>query len=114
MLRRIVPGAVGAGIYQINLVVDMIIASFLTAGSISYLFFADRVTQLPLGIIGVGVGTALLPLMSRQLGAGDEAAALAEEPPVLAADDALDGDFVEPVLEGDHGAVGGEMGRQRR
>ncbi len=75
MIRRIVPGAIGAGIYQINLVVDMIIASFLPAGSISYLFFADRVTQLPLGIIGVGVGTALLPLMSRQLGAGNEGGA---------------------------------------
>ncbi len=79
MIRRIVPGAVGAGIYQVNMVVDMIIASLLASGSISYLFFADRVTQLPLGIIGVGVGTALLPLMSRQLGAGDEGAALGSQ-----------------------------------
>lgn len=76
LVKRIIPGAVGAGIYQVNLVVDMIIASLLPTGSISYLFFADRVTQLPLGVVGVAVGTALLPLLSRQLRAGDEAAAM--------------------------------------
>jgi putative peptidoglycan lipid II flippase len=76
LIRRILPVAVGAGIYQINLVIDMIIASLLPAGSISFLFFADRVTQLPLGIIGVAVGTALLPLLSRQLHAGEAAAAM--------------------------------------
>ncbi|MBT4940996.1 MAG: oligosaccharide flippase family protein, partial [Rhodospirillaceae bacterium] len=47
--------------------------------SISYLFFADRVNQLPLGVVGVAVGTALLPLMSRQLGAEDEAAAMSSQ-----------------------------------
>ena len=76
LVKRIIPGAVGAGIYQVNLVVDMIIASLLPTGSISYLFFADRVTQLPLGVVGVAVGTALLPLLSRQLRAGDEAGAM--------------------------------------
>lgn len=74
--RRILPVALGAGIYQINLVIDTVIASFLATGSIAYLFFADRVNQLPLGVIGVAVGTALLPLLSRQLRAGEEAAAL--------------------------------------
>ena len=76
LFRRIVPVAVGAGVYQINLVIDMIIASLLPSGSISYLFFADRVTQLPLGVIGVAVGTALLPMLSRQLRAGEDAAAM--------------------------------------
>jgi len=76
LVKRIIPGAIGAGIYQVNLVVDMIIASLLPTGSISYLFFADRVTQLPLGVVGVAVGTALLPLLSRQLRAGDEAGAM--------------------------------------
>lgn len=71
MARRILPVAVGAGIYQVNLLVDTVIASFLPAGSISYLFFADRVNQLPLGVVGVAVGTALLPLLSRQLRAGN-------------------------------------------
>ena len=76
LVRRIIPVAIGAGIYQINLVIDMVIASLLPSGSISFLFFADRVTQLPLGIIGVAVGTALLPLLSRQLHAGDTTAAM--------------------------------------
>ncbi|CCQ75692.1 murein biosynthesis integral membrane protein MurJ [Magnetospira sp. QH-2] len=75
LVKRVIPGAIGAGIYQVNLVVDMIIASLLPEGSISYLFFADRMTQLPLGVIGVAVGTALLPMLARQLRAGDEAGA---------------------------------------
>ncbi len=54
----------------------MVIASLLPSGSISYLFFADRVNQLPMGVVGVAVGTALLPLLARQVRAGDEAAAL--------------------------------------
>lgn len=76
MGKRIIPGAVGAGIYQINMVVDMVLASLLPTGAISYLFYADRVTQLPLGVVGVAVGTALLPLLSRQLRQGDAAGAL--------------------------------------
>lgn len=76
LCRRALPVAVGAGIYQINLVIDMVIASFLPSGSISYLFYADRVNQLPLGVVGVAVGTALLPLLSRQVRAGEHDAAL--------------------------------------
>ncbi|HJO69940.1 MAG TPA: murein biosynthesis integral membrane protein MurJ [Rhodospirillales bacterium] len=75
LLRRMIPLALGAGVYQINLLVDTLIASLLPSGSIAYLFFADRVTQLPLGVIGVAVGTALLPLLTRQLQAGELAAA---------------------------------------
>ncbi len=75
LVVRILPVAVGAGVYQINLLIDTIIASLLPSGSISYLYFADRVNQLPLGVVGVSVGTALLPLLSRQLrgGRGGEA-----------------------------------------
>ncbi len=75
MLARIVPVAIGAGVYQISLLIDTVIASLLPAGAISYLFFADRVNQLPMGVVGVAVGTALLPLLARQVRAGDEAAA---------------------------------------
>jgi putative peptidoglycan lipid II flippase len=75
LVRRIIPVAVGAGIYQINLLIDTIIASFLPSGSISYLFYADRVNQLPLGVVGVAVGTALLPLLSRQVQGGNPTAA---------------------------------------
>ena len=69
------PAAFGAGIVQINLLVDQFIASFLPTGAISYLYYADRINQLPLGVIGIAVGTALLPLLSRQIEAGDESGA---------------------------------------
>ena len=61
------PAALGAGVMQLNLVVDMIIASFLQDGSVSHLYYADRLVQLPLGVIGVAIGTALLPTLARQV-----------------------------------------------
>lgn len=76
LFALILPGVFGAGVAQISLFADMIFASYLQAGAISYLYYADRVGQLPLGVIGVAVGTALLPLMARQLRAGETAAAL--------------------------------------
>jgi len=79
MLKRVVPGAVGAGVYQVNVYIDMVIASLLPLGSISYLYYADRVTQLPLGVIGVAAGTALLPFMSRRIRAGDTEGALGQQ-----------------------------------
>ncbi len=69
--KRIVPGAVGAGVYQVNLVINTMIASTVANGAVSYLNYADRVNQLPLGVIGIAIGTALLPLLSRQLKAGE-------------------------------------------
>lgn len=75
LLSRIVPVAFGAGLYQINLLVDTILASMVSDGAVSFLYYADRVNQLPLGVIGVAVGTALLPLLARQIAAGDEGAA---------------------------------------
>lgn len=72
LLTRIVPVAFGAGLYQINLLVDTILASLVSDGAVSYLYYADRVNQLPLGVIGVAIGTALLPLLARQVAAGDE------------------------------------------
>jgi putative peptidoglycan lipid II flippase len=70
VLRRMVPGLVGAGVTQLNLAVDIVIASLLPAGAVSYLYYADRIAQLPLGVIGAAVGTALLPLLARQLRSG--------------------------------------------
>ncbi len=64
------PGVIGAGVYQINLLIDIVIASLLPQGSVSFLYFADRINQLPLGVVGVAVGTALLPLLSRQIREG--------------------------------------------
>ena len=76
LLRRMAPGLLGAGVTQLNLAVDVIIASLLPAGTVSVLYYADRVQQLPLGVIGTAVGTALLPLLSRQVRAGEAQAAL--------------------------------------
>ena len=75
LLWLMLPAAIGAGVVQINLLTDIIIASLLPEGSISFLYFADRVNQLPLGVIGIAVGTALLPLLSRQVAAADTAGA---------------------------------------
>ena len=75
-LKLVLPGIFGAGVVQINLLVDLVIASFLPTGAISFLYYADRVNQLPLGIVGVAIGTAILPLLSRQIRKGDEKGAL--------------------------------------
>ena len=77
LMRRMAPGLVGAGVTQLNLTVDVVIASLLPPGTVSVLYFADRVQQLPLGVIGTAVGTALLPLLSRQVRAGEASSAIA-------------------------------------
>lgn len=74
--RLMLPGTVGAGAVQINLMIDIVIASLLPQGAVSFLYYADRINQLPIGVIGIAVGTALLPMMSRQLTAGDEQGAM--------------------------------------
>ncbi len=75
VLRKMLPGLVGAGVTQLNLAIDVIIASLLPSGAVSYLYYADRVGQLPLGVIGAAVGTAMLPLLSRQVRAGEKLSA---------------------------------------
>lgn len=72
LLRRILPVVFGASLYQLNLLVDKIIATLVAVGAVSWLYFADRVNQLPLGVIGVGIGVALLPMLSRAIQAGRE------------------------------------------
>ncbi|WP_439817082.1 murein biosynthesis integral membrane protein MurJ [Zavarzinia sp. CC-PAN008] len=76
LLRLMGPAVVGAGAMQINVVVNTIVASLLGTGAVSYLFYADRLNQLPLGIVGVAVGTALLSTMARGLAQGHEAEAV--------------------------------------
>ena len=70
------PGAIGAGVTQVNLLVSTALASFLPGGSVSYLYYADRLNQLPLGVVGIAVGTAILPPLSRHLRLGEDAAAV--------------------------------------
>lgn len=64
MWRSFLPAALGAGGMQLNLIVDLILASWLAVGSLSWLYYADRLAQLPLGVIGIAIGTALLPRLS--------------------------------------------------
>lgn len=79
LLRLMLPVAVGAGVYQINVLVDVVIGSLLPSGAIAYLYYADRVNQLPLGVVGIAMATALLPLLARQIRSGDDAGALASQ-----------------------------------
>ena len=71
LMKRIIPGVFGSGIYQINLFLDTLFVSFLSTGAVSWLYYANRLYQLPVGIIGAAIGTALLPILSRQLKAGE-------------------------------------------
>ena len=71
-LKRFAPATVGSAETQIALFADTIIASFLATGAISALYYADRLNQLPIGVIGIAVGTVLLPEMANRIAAGDE------------------------------------------
>jgi putative peptidoglycan lipid II flippase len=71
LFRRVGPGALGAGMYQVNLLISQNFASALPTGAISYLFYADRLNQLPLGIVGIAIATTLLPLLSRHIAKGE-------------------------------------------
>src|SRR5471032_2490492 len=64
---------------QVALFADTIIATFLPAGALSALYYADRLNQLPIGVIGIAIGTVLLPEMSRRITAGDNAGAAASQ-----------------------------------
>lgn len=68
------PAAFGAAVYQINLLINTQLATLLPQGSVSYLYYADRLVQFPLGIVGMAAATALLPSLSRQAVAGNLAA----------------------------------------
>ena len=68
--KRMIPTLIGVGAQQITTLVSMMLASLLPAASISYLFYADRLNQLPLGLIGIALATVLLPTLSRSLKQG--------------------------------------------
>lgn len=77
LMKLILPAAAGAGASQINLAISTALAGgLLSAGSISALYYADRLNQLPLGMIGIGLGTVLLPTVSRLLSNGRDQEAM--------------------------------------
>jgi putative peptidoglycan lipid II flippase len=65
-----VPGLIGTAVYQLNVFIDTIFASFLPSGSVSYLFFADRLMEFPLGIFAIAIGMASLPSLSALVSQG--------------------------------------------
>jgi putative peptidoglycan lipid II flippase len=77
--RALGPATVGSMGTQVALFADTIIATFLQAGALSALYYADRLNQLPIGVIGIAIGTVLLPEMSRQLTTHDQAGAAASQ-----------------------------------
>lgn len=72
LFKRIAPGVLGAGVYQINMVVDTILVSLVGTGAISWLYYANRLQQLPLGVVGAAISVAVLPILSRHLKSGDK------------------------------------------
>ena len=69
--RLMLPAIFGAAVYQINVLVGTLLASLLPEGSVSYLYYADRLVQFPLGIFAIATATAVLPTLSRQAAAKD-------------------------------------------
>jgi putative peptidoglycan lipid II flippase len=69
--KLMLPALFGVSVGQISLVINTIFASFLVAGSVSWLYFADRLMELPAGMLGVALGTILLPSLSRHYASGD-------------------------------------------
>ncbi len=69
--RALGPATIGSMGVQLALFADTIIASFLPAGALSALYYADRLNQLPIGVIGIAAGTVILPEMSRRIAGGD-------------------------------------------
>ena len=66
ILKLMVPGLFGSSVAQISILLDTLIASFLVTGSISWLYYSDRIMEFPLGVFGIALATVLLPNLSRQ------------------------------------------------
>jgi len=77
--RALGPATLGSMGTQVALFADTIIATFLPAGALSALYYADRLNQLPIGVIGIAIGTVLLPEMSQRLTSGDRDGAKASQ-----------------------------------
>ena len=71
LLRLLVPSIFGLAAVQVTIFINTLLASLLRSGSISYLYYADRVVEFPLGVFGIALASAALPPMSRQAAAGD-------------------------------------------
>jgi putative peptidoglycan lipid II flippase len=79
LIKLATPVAIGGGVQSISVMLDVVWASLMPVGTISALYYADRIAQLPLGVVGIAIGTALLPLLARQLRAGQDVSAMANQ-----------------------------------
>ena len=77
--RALGPAVIGSMGVQVAMFADTIIASFLSDGALAALYYADRINQLPIGVIGIAAGTVVLPQMAKKLAEGDEAGARAAQ-----------------------------------
>jgi putative peptidoglycan lipid II flippase len=66
IIKLMIPALFGVSVSQINLLLDTVLASFLQTGSVSWLYYSDRLVELPLGIFGIAIATVILPSLSRQ------------------------------------------------
>jgi putative peptidoglycan lipid II flippase len=69
--RLMLPALFGVSVAQLSLLIDSLLASFLTTGSISWLYYSDRLMEFPLGILGVAIGTVIMPKLARQHADGE-------------------------------------------
>lgn len=74
IIKLMLPAIFGVSVVQVNLLFDTLMASFLTSGSVSWLYYSDRLVEFPLGILGVAVATVILPNLSNNHAAEDTAA----------------------------------------
>ncbi|MFJ3483605.1 murein biosynthesis integral membrane protein MurJ [Pseudomonas sp. NPDC090202] len=65
VMKQMLPAMLGVSVSQISLIINTIFASFLVAGSVSWMYYADRLMELPSGVLGVALGTILLPILSK-------------------------------------------------
>ncbi|AKH68963.1 murein biosynthesis integral membrane protein MurJ [Spongiibacter sp. IMCC21906] len=72
IVHLMIPAMFGVSVSQINLLLDTVLASFLPTGSISWLYYSDRLVELPLGVFAIAIATVILPKLSRQKATGDE------------------------------------------
>lgn len=73
-----IPALFGVSVSQINLLLDTFIASFLMTGSISYLYYSDRLLEFPLGLFGIAIATVILPALSRRHSEKEEGETVSE------------------------------------
>jgi putative peptidoglycan lipid II flippase len=101
------PAVIGSAGVQISILADTIIASMLPTGTVASISYADRLYQLPIGVVGIAAGTVLLPQMSRRLASGDETGAARAQNRTMALTLALSAPFFvafilipEPIMRG--------------